>query len=347
MTFVNHPELLPETEFVKYTTFGYSNLKSDLYWLEAIQYIGWNAISSDYKKYLFKMLDNITELSPEFEKPYYIGMLLLPSYNSRYEDLNQTEIQTNIDQGEKLWLKWLKTYCDNQKMEEILKENDLWKIWSEDKFKNPCYSHTIPYYLAYLYYYYKHDPENAAKYYKIASANDDAPEWAKTMSAIMQGKWWNREKSFFMFLNIAKYVEKENQTCSSYATQLEQLGYAALSTKEIPLDENFVSGVEKSRNDFLWVFTEEKEDEILSDTKCVNYVNKAIRELNLAYIENADKKYYLDTNSHSLHARELYEAGYIKTLPIDFQQYDDYGIIYEFNNDTQNYDYAMWSYDDY
>ena len=44
------------------------------------------------------MLDNITELNPTFEKPYYIGMLLLPSYNARYENLDQTEIERNIKQ---------------------------------------------------------------------------------------------------------------------------------------------------------------------------------------------------------------------------------------------------------
>jgi hypothetical protein len=31
-------------------------------------------------------------------------------------------------------------------------------------------------------------------------------------------------------------------------------------------------------------------------------------------------------------------------LPIDFQQYEDYGIIYTFNEDVWNYDYKMWVY---
>jgi hypothetical protein len=44
------------------------------------------------------MLDNITELNPEFEKPYYIGLLLLPSYNERYEKLSKEEIRENIIQ---------------------------------------------------------------------------------------------------------------------------------------------------------------------------------------------------------------------------------------------------------
>lgn len=347
MTYVSHPELLPETDYVKYTTFGFKNLKADIYWLEAIQYIWWNAISSEYKKYLFKMLDNITELSPEFEKPYYIGLLLLPSYNERYENLTKEEIQKNVNQGEELGLKWVKAYCDQDKMDLILAQDDLSKIANDEKYRNPCKSYTIPFYLAYLYYYYKFEPETAAKYYKIASANDDAPGWATTMAAIMQWKWWNREKSFFMFLNIAKYTEPDNQVCTWYATELESLWAEIFLKKSTDLNENIIKNVELTRNVYLGQFDEEKESEILSDTKCLNYVNKSIRELNLSYIENAEDKYFQDNNKHSTHARELYEKWYLKFLPTDFQQYDDYWIIYEFNQDTKNYDYIMWNYDEY
>jgi hypothetical protein len=35
------------------------------------------------------MLDLITELNPYFYHPYKIGLLLLPDYNSRYENLDK------------------------------------------------------------------------------------------------------------------------------------------------------------------------------------------------------------------------------------------------------------------
>lgn len=89
---VNHPGLLPKKEILKYTSFGFSNLRADLYWLEAIQYIWSNAVSSEYKKYLFSMIDIITELNPYFENPYLIGQLLLPNYNERYEKLGKKDI---------------------------------------------------------------------------------------------------------------------------------------------------------------------------------------------------------------------------------------------------------------
>ena len=64
---VDHPENLPTKEVAKNTAFWFKNLKADFYWLQTIQYIGGNAVSSDYKQYLYVILDIITELSPYFE----------------------------------------------------------------------------------------------------------------------------------------------------------------------------------------------------------------------------------------------------------------------------------------
>jgi len=55
-------------------------------------------------------------------------------------------------------------------------EYDLLKIWNSKEFQNPCLSYKVPYYLAFLYYYYLNDPISSAKYYKIASANTDSIE---------------------------------------------------------------------------------------------------------------------------------------------------------------------------
>jgi hypothetical protein len=58
----------------------------------------------------------------------------------------------------------------------ILKEDDLQKIWTNKKYQNPCKDYRIPYYLAYIYYFYLHNPSKASDYYKITSANTDAVE---------------------------------------------------------------------------------------------------------------------------------------------------------------------------
>jgi|GEM_PF-594417 len=185
---VKHPENLPTPQFARITVFGFKNIKADIYRLETIQYIGGNVIHAEYKKFLYKILDLITELNPYFENPYIIGQLLLPDYNYRYENLDEKEQERNLSEGEKIGLKGIKNFCDAKKLEKIKNEFDLKKIWTEEMYTNPCKSYKIPFHLAFIYYFYKKDPAIAAYYYKVTSANKDSVEGSKIMVAIMQGK---------------------------------------------------------------------------------------------------------------------------------------------------------------
>lgn len=339
---VKHPENLPKKEMANYTSFWYANLRADIYWLEAIQYIWWNALKSEYKKYLYKMLDLITELNPYFEKPYIIGQLLLPNYNDRYENLTNTEVDNYIKEWEEIWLKWIKNFCNMQKINEILKEDDLEKIWSEEKYKNPCISGTIAFNQWFLYYFYLKDSLKASDYYKIASANEDSLEWAKVMAAIMKWKWWDREKSIMMFLTLAKSSWENNESCSIFSDELEKVSYATFRNW-IELSWDIIKNIEDLRKEYF-EFNPDNEEELVLKDDCSNYINKWVRELNLHYIEEANKKYLKDTWENAKNAKELYDKWYIDFLPTDFQQYDDYWIIYEYDNETWNFDYEMGNY---
>ncbi len=341
---VKHPENLPTPEVARMTTFGFKNVKADIYRLETIQYIGGNVIHADYKKYLYKVLDLITDLNPYFENPYIIGQLLLPDYNYRYENLDKKEQEKNLSEGEKIGLKGIKNFCDVTKIEKIKNEFDLKKIWTEKMYTNPCKSYKVPFHLAFIYYFYKKDPATAAYYYKVTSANKDSIEGAKIMSAIMQGKSWDREKSIFMFLSMAKENEKDNIPCQNLADELGNISVWIIN-KTLPLDAKLIEAIEKERNKTFWKFTEKKEKDFLEDTKCSNYVNKAIRELNLLYIEQANEKFKEKNNGSSARdAQALYEEWYLNFLPTDFQQYGNYGIIYLLNPETWKFDYEMRNY---
>lgn len=343
---VNHPENLPKKETAMQTAFWFKNLRADLYRLETIQYIWWNVIGSEYKKYLFIILDLITELNPYFEHPYIIWQLLLPDYNQRYEELSKKEQEKYIDQGVEIWLKWIKNFCpDNEKIKLINSESDLNIILTEEKYKNPCKTYTIPYYLAYVYYFYKKDAKTASDYYKIATANDDAPAWARIMAAIMQWKWWNREKSYFMFLNLAKLVDSKDEVCLEFSTKLEEVWVWLFFNKQIKLDWKIIKDIEDLRNKIFWKFDEKEEEKFISDMNCWNYVNKAVRELNLAYIEEANERYKKDNAWESAaNQKELFEKWYIDFSPTDFQQYEKYWIIYKYNDEIWNFDYSMENY---
>lgn len=338
---INHPENLPSKDIAKATAFWFKNVRADIYWMETIQYIGSNAIHNEYKKYLYSILDLITELNPYFEKPYIIWQLLLPSYQKQYEIIDEEEQKSHTDEAIKLWLKWINNFCDPKKIELVNNENDLLKIWNTDMYANPCLSYKIPYYLAYVYFFYKNDPINSAKYYKISSANKDSLEWAKTMAAIMQWKWWDREKSFFMFLNLAKFVEPENEVCNLLWNQLESIWIDLFLTKKLEINGDLLKKVENVRK---LAFENVDQKELTDESQCTNYINKSIRELNLDYIEKANDKLFKETWKNSFDAMELFKKWYLDYLPTDFQQSEDYWIIYKFNIDTNHYDYDMWRY---
>lgn len=187
-SFVNHPEFIPTSETVGISAAGFQNIIADSYWLSAIQYIGSNALGSEYKAYLYAMLNLITDLNPHFTFPYEIGELLLPSYNERYENLSKEDIEKNTDQAIKIGLKGIEKNCDATKVAKAKNEYDLKKLWTDESYKNSCSDPMIPYYLAYIYYWNLHDGAKASEYYRVASTNLDAPTGARTMAAIMQGK---------------------------------------------------------------------------------------------------------------------------------------------------------------
>ncbi len=344
---VEHPEKLPESNAAKLWSFGFMSMTADMYWLQTIQYIWGNVVWWEYKKYLAAMMNLITDLNPYFESPYTIGQLLLPSSDTAYDEKDPQQVLKGIHQGEELWLKWVENFCDLEKVSEILKQDDLNEIINNPKYSNPCKSYKIPYYLAYIYYFYLSENTNAANYYKVVSAQDDAPSWARILAAIMQGKWGEREKSLYMFLSLAKSTESNDEACVFLSSELERV-YTGLKANSLPLTGNLIRDIEEYGQQVLPELTEENENTVLDDTKCTNFLGKAIREINLMYIEQADAKYIQD-NPDTLSARSpkvLLEWWYIDFIPTDYQQYSDqdYGIIYRYNEDIWRFDYEIWNY---
>ena len=342
---IKHPEKLPKSEGARIASFGFTNIMADMYWLQTVQYIGGNVVSGEYKKYLHVMMSLITDLNPYFESPYVIGQLLLPSSNESYEVFVWDEVMKSIRDGEKLGLKWIKNFCDTQKIESIKAIDDLQEIISNPKYENPCQSYKIPYYLAFIYYFYLKDGKQASDYYKIVAAQDDAPSGARVLAAIMQGKWGDREKSIFMFLSLARNQGSQWESCSMMTEKLEQ-AYTYISKEKLPLTWDLIRRIEIDRDTILPQLTEENEDEIFDDTKCSNFLTKATREINLMYLEQADVKYIWDNpdETSAQSPEKLYEAWYIDFIPTDYQQYDDkdYGIIYRYNDEIKRFDYKMW-----
>jgi hypothetical protein len=344
---VNHPEKLPNSDMAKIGSFGFTNIAADTYWLQTVQYIWSNALWWEYKKYLWVMMNLITDLNPYFESPYTIGQLLIPSESGSYEDTDNPENLKYYREGEALWLKWVRNFCDMEKIQAIKNEENIWEIINNPKYADPCKSYKIPYYLAYIYYFYLKEEINSAQYYKIVSAQSDAPSWARTLAAIMQWKWWDREKSLYMFLSLAQNTQSEDQSCNLLSSELQNI-YTWLKLKNIPLKWELIHEVEIYSQSLLPKLDEDNEQELLSDTECTNFLAKAVRELNLMYIEQADQKYVSD-NPEEVSAyspQKLLELWYINFIPTDYQQYawEDYWIVYKYSEETWRFDYEMWNY---
>jgi len=92
---------------------------ADIYWLRTIQYIGSNAVSGEYKKYLSVMMELITDLNPYFVAPYRIGLLLIPSDSGSNEERNNPDNRKEYRKAEKLGLKGIENFCDPHKIKRI------------------------------------------------------------------------------------------------------------------------------------------------------------------------------------------------------------------------------------
>lgn len=172
---VQHPEFIPQASDVRLISSGFDNLLADFYWLSAIQYVGENAVTAEYKRFLFEMLNLVTDLNPAFTAPYEVGLLLLPDMNPRVENFTKEEQLTNVQKAVKLGEKGMATTCDAKKIEMILAEPDLAQVWTNPEYKNPCKNSMVPYYLAYVEYYNLKHADKASRYYRIAAAGEDAP----------------------------------------------------------------------------------------------------------------------------------------------------------------------------
>ncbi len=245
---VDHPEFIPTAESVKIGSVGMQTLVADFYWLGAIQYIGSNAISADYKAYLGAMLELVTDLSPHFTYPYQIGLLLLPETNERYEKTTKQEQKKHVQEAIHLGEKGITQNCDLRKIEQIRKEYDLQKLFNNPALANPCTDPMIPYYLAYASYWNNNNPEQASFWYKVAGVHDTGPKGSQIMSAIMQGKTGNREKAIIMFLSLAENIDpNEKGLCRQLTGELRNLLTPAFANGA-KLTPEFLKQVEKARS---------------------------------------------------------------------------------------------------
>jgi hypothetical protein len=59
-----------------------------------------------------------------------------------------------------------------------------------------------------------------------------------------------------------------------------------------------MKNIENLRNEYF-KFDPKDEQKMILDDSCENYINKAVRELNLYYIEKGNEKYFKETGKNA------------------------------------------------
>ncbi len=284
------------------------------------------------------MLNLITDLNPNFTTPYTIWTLLLPNYNERYEKDRKYKQWTYVRQAIDLWNKWIMNNCDMKKVSLIKNEYDLKKLWTEDKYKNPCSEPLIPYYVGYIYYWNLFDWYNSSFYYRVTSANTDWPTWSRMMAAIMQWKSWDRQKAILMFLSLAESVgSTKNKECKEFSTKLWTFLFKVFQNKQM-FTWKFLNDVDQVRKDVINKLWEKEDYNLWNESQCSAYLNKSVRELNLAYLEYFDQIFVSKFGRNAENSDELMKSWIIDYKPVDYQFSKDMNMQYYFNKDTWHWD---------
>ncbi|MFC1656743.1 hypothetical protein ACFL14_02180 [Patescibacteria group bacterium] len=148
---------------------GMDNVLADMYWLQAIQYLGVGASQGGHPA-LATMLENTTTLDPDFEYPYIFSSLILPGEG------HLEKAQEIADQG-------------------IEKVPDSWQI--------PYYAGLS------IYQIQLNDYTKASELVKLASTKKDAPENLPYIANILLSRTNEKVKAYYSWKVIAESAENK------------------------------------------------------------------------------------------------------------------------------------------
>jgi hypothetical protein len=269
-----HPDFLPNTKAVKLLSAWHENSYADTLWINLVQYIGDNIGNGKFRDFANPTIEKISELHPYFVGPYNLALLLSPILNDErptYEADKNTSIAA-LRIGEK----WIKNTCNDEKIGFISSQDFGKKLWDNTDMKNPCEDGMLPYYTAYVASEVD-EPTQAAKYYKIASMNDDAPEVSKFLWPLMLGKKWDHKEAAekLLIIGIDGYDEAP-YTCRTLWLKI------LTSLKTTPLSE--VVNTLRLWEDTLIEPQDTKNPLASSNTACYPSIVRAMKQIYFAYI---------------------------------------------------------------
>ncbi len=147
-------------------------LLADILWMRTSYYFGKHLLTDRDYPYLFKMLDLITDLSPDWVYPYLFGAVILPSEAESVEDGFYM-----IDKG-------------------LLFHTDNWQLW---------------FFKGFYLWQVKNDMQGASEALNKASRLENAPAYLVKLAASFATKGGNRTLAVKFLKEALKNVEDAKQ----------------------------------------------------------------------------------------------------------------------------------------
>lgn len=171
--------------------FAHQHLIASLSRLQTIQHISQEANLSQATD-ITNRLSMVTTLAPHRVYPYSFAVLMWPAprssitNNTRKEkDLTRITWENAVTIGEV----WIRMTCDPDKIDatkSLSPTEFISAVHTKDlRYRWPCPDYRLPQILAFNYYHYLGDAEQAIQYYKIAAMHDDVPSISIKMPAIL------------------------------------------------------------------------------------------------------------------------------------------------------------------
>ncbi|MFZ5468510.1 MAG: tetratricopeptide repeat protein [Myxococcota bacterium] len=90
---------LPRSAVLKRATLGHRSIVADWYWVRSAIYFGDPTLNKEHYRFLFPLVDLITDLDPHFEYAYLFGGVALPTNLGNETWLNTTESTALLEKG--------------------------------------------------------------------------------------------------------------------------------------------------------------------------------------------------------------------------------------------------------
>jgi len=283
----------------------------------------------------FKKLISLNPNNPEWYKK---ALLLLPFSYRNTED--KELLNKSYKLAEKIWLEWINKFCNQNKINLVNKEKSLTELYYNKDYQNTCIDSDIPRFLWFNSFFYLKDLKKATLFKKmeITSTIGKKLYWNTLSLLIYFRKQWEFEVAF---TNLLKFY-KINWEKSEYSSFFKLLENTEFFEDEKNIEKN-IKLINDKKKKLLWEYKSHIEIE-----KGKEVLYRAVRTLNLYYLNYFHEKYKKDTWEILITPKELKNVWYINYIPEDYQ-YDsneDFStkIEYEYSKEFWVYDIKISSF---